>query len=191
VQTPVGLRTLAIGIDGQLVESKNGGSPQECRIISAARVAAHVPQPRPANPSAAPHPNSRRLLAPIVRNPMDSVPFRPTVEVIPDPRWRLDKHAGSFGVQLASISGVAASPVLSGQRRRGSERSIVRLLDRLSDLGSGPADRPDERLRSLPVVRQAQLMGSEAAELQAYYPHRISPTDTFRASARPAGGSAC
>jgi adenylate cyclase len=47
---------------------------------------------------------------------------------------------------LASISGVAASHVLSGNRR-GSKRSIVRLLDRLADLGSGPADPPDERLR--------------------------------------------
>jgi mannose/fructose/N-acetylgalactosamine-specific phosphotransferase system component IID len=60
--------------------------------------------------SAAPHPNSLGC-SPIVRNPMDSVPFRPTVEVIPAQTGALEKHTKSFRVQLASISGVAASPV--------------------------------------------------------------------------------
>jgi hypothetical protein len=46
---------------------------------------------------------------------------------------------------LTSISGVAASQVLPGPPRRGSNRSIMRFLDRLSDLGARPDDPHDER----------------------------------------------
>jgi hypothetical protein len=42
---------------------------------------------------------------------------------------------------------VAASQVLPGPPRRGSNRSIMRFLDRLSDLGARPDDPHDERLR--------------------------------------------
>ena len=52
-----------------------------------------------------------------------------------------------FGGGQVSIGGVAASHVLVGPPRRGSMRSIVRFLDRLSDLGAGPEDSDDERLR--------------------------------------------
>jgi hypothetical protein len=78
------------------------------------------------------------------------------------PRWRRNLRSsralgagrqcrstmsGGFGGSQASIGGVAASHVLVGPPRRGSMRSIVRFLDRLSDLGAGPEDSDDERLR--------------------------------------------
>jgi hypothetical protein len=50
-----------------------------------------------------------------------------------------------FQVEVTSISGVAASQVLPGPPRRGSNRSIMRFLDRLSDLGARPDDPHDER----------------------------------------------
>jgi hypothetical protein len=48
-----------------------------------------------------------------------------------------------------------------------------------------PSEQP---VAIFPVVRQAQLMGSEDAELQAYVRIGISATDTFRRFGAPCWG---
>jgi class 3 adenylate cyclase len=58
----------------------------------------------------------------------------------------------------ASISGVAASQVVVGPPRFGSMRSVVRLLERLSNLGARPEDSDDERLRHGTLIFASMLI---------------------------------
>lgn len=53
---------------------------------------------------------------------------------------------------------MAASDVLPGASRTRSKRSIARLLDRLSDLGAGPEDSNDERLRHGTLILASVLI---------------------------------
>ena len=142
VDAPIGLRSrlacyVAASFDGR----------QERWIIPVARVAGHVLRARPAIRQ------QHRIPIAVGCSP-PSFETRWTRSLFGQRRSRsstartgaLINTPNHLGCSLASISGVAASPS-PGHPPRGSKRLIVRLLDRLSDLGSGPADPPDERLR--------------------------------------------
>ena len=91
----------------------------------------------------------RCCCSPVVRDMMNTIPSSPIGRGHPSTHTTAPRSTRRTisRCSLASISGVAASHVIPGHPRRGSKLSMVRLLDRLSDLGSGPADSPDERLR--------------------------------------------
>ena len=66
--------------------------------------------------------------------------------------------AGSTDQHAPSIVGVAEPEVLHGPLPHGMRRSILRLLERLADLGARPEDTHDERLRQGTLIFSSLLI---------------------------------